>query len=375
MTIRVYSSFDELPEEVASRCAAARQTNLFLSLDWFRVLFETSLASTLRPRIYVVFGPQGDTRCVLVCGTEIGSSARVLWSMSNYYTMEYAPIHCADAAQRDEAIDALVSHIAAERPRWTRLRLGLLVETNADTARIAAALEREGFDVQHFFQYENWYLPVAGSTFKDYFGSRSSQVRNTISRKQKKLEKAHRVDIEVVAGDVPELAQKVRDFMTVYGSSWKQPEPHPGFIPALAGCCARLGILRLGLLYVDGQPAAAQLWITVAGKATIYKLAYDERFAELGVGSVLSKEMFRVAIDEDRVAEIDYGVGSEPYKRDWMSGVRRIEGLEAYNRKTIEGVLQILAGRAKRTVKPAWLAWLAWQRWSRTAAGRRDPTG
>ena len=190
-----------------------------------------------------------------------------------------------------------------------------------------------------------------GQAFEPYFARRPSQLRNTIKRRQKKLEKAHRFEIRVARNEGPELESLVQDFIHIYGLSWKEPEPFPDFIPALAGHCAKLGILRLGVLYASARPVAAQLWITSGGKAIIYKLAYDEQFAELGVGSILSKELFRIALDEDHVKEIDYGVGSESYKRDWMSSVRRIEGIEAFNRKSTKGLLMALVMHAKEAAK------------------------
>jgi CelD/BcsL family acetyltransferase involved in cellulose biosynthesis len=140
-------------------------------------------------------------------------------------------------------------------------------------------------------------------------------------------------------------AERIQDFVAVYATSWKRPEPYPEFIPALAQMCASLGILRLGTLYVDGEPAASQLWITMAKKALIYKLAYKDRFRDFSVGSILSLELFRQAIDEDRVEEIDYGVGSEPYKKDWMEDKRQLYGLAAFNLRTISGLA--LAGLEK----------------------------
>ena len=85
----------------------------------------------------------------------------------------------------------------------------------------------------------------------------------------------------------------------------------------------------------------------------IYKLAYDEKFGHLGVGSILSRELFRIALDEDHVDEIDYGVGSEPYKKDWMTAVRQIRGLEANNLKTSKGLL-LAAWAETKTVLKKW---------------------
>jgi CelD/BcsL family acetyltransferase involved in cellulose biosynthesis len=105
------------------------------------------------------------------------------------------------------------------------------------------------------------------------------------------------------------------------------------------------------VLYIDGQPAAAQFWITTRLEACIYKLAYDERYADMSVGALLSREMFRQALDVDKAARIDYGIGSEPYKREWMSATQEIFGVCAYSRGSIRGMGNILAARLRATAK------------------------
>ena len=69
------------------------------------------------------------------------------------------------------------------------------------------------------------------------------------------------------------------------------------------------------MLYLDQTPVAAQLWLTHNGIASIYKLAYDEEATRYSAGTVLTAAMFEQALDVDRVAEVDYLNGDEPYKR------------------------------------------------------------
>ncbi len=342
MRVAVYRSFDDLPVDLRPGLSYPSQPDFQLSLGWFRLLFDTSLNGTLTPRIYVATGTSGELRGALFCGV---SRARHLTSMTNFYTLEYG-------ASRDPAVLAeILRHVAAERPRWHSVRLHLLRTDSGEAGTACAELERSGYSVRRFFQYENWFT-APGPTFEAYFAARPSQVRNTITRKQRKLERTSRVLIRIVRGDSPELEPTLRDWIRIYESSWKRPEPYPEFIPRLAAECARLGILRLGVLFVDDVPAAGQLWIASGSRAIIYKLAYDERYRDLGVGSILSREMFRVAIDEDRVAEIDYGLGSEPYKKDWMSAARELVGLVAHNRRTVPGAtalaIEALRGVVKR---------------------------
>lgn len=338
MEVCVYKSFYEVPHAVRDRLSYPMQPNFFLSFDWFWLLFETSLKSLLAPRIYVLLDEEGKPMGALFCGVG-GDTGRRLLSLTNFYTLEYSASLVQGGPDKRAIVSQLVEYIAAERPRWHSIRLAFMKADTLEGQCVLDHLSKAGFSVFPFFQYENWYLPSSGKTFHTYFSERPSQLRNTITRKQKKLERMHSLAIKLIRHESAQLEGAVRDFIAVYNRSWKRPEPFPNFIPMLVTICAKLRILRLGVLYVDGKPTAGQLWIAGGEKAIIYKLAYDKQYRDLGVGSILSREMFRVAIDEDHVDEIDYGVGSEPYKQDWMSSVRRIEGVEAFNRKALVGRL------------------------------------
>jgi hypothetical protein len=312
MTVKVLDSLDLSP-----RFRYAHGADFFRSLEWFHCLAATAVSDP--PRVY----DAGDT--ALVC-CRSGSG---LQSLTNFYTPEFGPLG-------DGRLAGIVERIAMDRP----ISVGLRYLNEPVAYELAHALRGAGFFVRPYFMYDNWYVRLQGRDFQTYLSARPSQLTNTIRRRRKKLAAAHRYEI-VLSRD----AERIQHFIAVYESSWKRPEPYPAFIPTLAQTCASLGILRLGTLYVDGEPAASQVWITTAKKALIYKLAYKDRFRDFSAGSILSFELFRQAIDEDRVEEIDYGVGSEPYKQDWMEDKRRLYGLVGYNLRTASGLA--LAGLEK----------------------------
>jgi len=320
MSIRVdaMDSID-LPERFGFR----QQGDFFRSSEWFRCLHATAV--THPPRVY----DAGDA--AMVCCW----NGRTLESLANYYTTEFGVLG-------EGQVDAIVERIASDRP--SGVRLTFLPEALADS--LTQALRKAGFFVRPYFMYENWFVRLHGRDFQGYLAGRPSQTTNTIKRRRKKLAASHAYEI-VLTRD----ADRIADFVKVYGQSWKHAEPHPAFIPTLAATCASLGILRLGILYVDGAPAASQLWITTAKKALIYKLAYKDSWRDYSVGSILSLEMFRQAIDEDRVEEIDYGVGSEPYKRDWMEDKRGLYGLVAFNLRTPSGLVRAGVEKAKLALR------------------------
>jgi CelD/BcsL family acetyltransferase involved in cellulose biosynthesis len=102
--------------------------------------------------------------------------------------------------------------------------------------------------------------------------------------------------------------------------------------------CAERGWLRLGIAYYDDVPVAAQLWIVSHGRAVIYKLAHDEDVARLSVGTVLTAFLMAHVLDVDQVREVDYLIGDDVYKKDWMSHRRERWGIVAYNPRSPAGL-------------------------------------
>lgn len=330
MNVRIYDSFEALPERVRAAVSYPAQPDFFNSLDWFACLYRNAVDPGTRLRIYVA--EDGDTPCGwLPCLVEQGDRLR---SLTTYYSWAYSPL--LSQARPVAVVDALIEAMAKDRPAWKIVRLDYLRSDQSETEQMLPALRSNGFIVEAQTRYDNWRLKVQGRSFEQYFAARSSQLRNTIKRKGKKLQQQHRARIDVHTSTGGALEQALQDYVAIYNKSWKQPEPHTAFTPELVRLCARLGILRLGVLYVDDRPAAAQLWI-VTRTAYIYKLAYDDAFADLSVGSLLSEELFRRAIDQDRVDEIDYGVGSEGYKRDWMETNQSVLCAEGVNGRTLAG--------------------------------------
>ncbi|MBM3492639.1 MAG: GNAT family N-acetyltransferase [Alphaproteobacteria bacterium] len=156
----------------------------------------------------------------------------------------------------------------------------------------------------------------------------------------------------VDSGPGAEPATALAAYQQVYAASWKEAEPYPAFIPTLIQRLAEDGSLRLGLLSLDGQPAAAQIWLLAGGRATIFKLAYDEAQSRWSVGSLLTAWMFRQVLEHEPVAEIDFGRHDDPYKRDWLPERREHWGLIAYRRDRLGGLAiglrHALAPRLKR---------------------------
>lgn len=331
----VYADLEALPgryEPLLSRAGAA---SFFHTLPWYRNLAQSVLAAEEKVRIYAVDADDGSVRALLLMRCS-GPSGK-LSGLSNYYTSLFGPVLEPGEPDVRDVLDALAAAVAHDRGPWHTIDLRPLAVDAPAFPALVSAFRKAGLAVQTYFCFGNWYARTAGRSYAQYFDALPSQVKNTVTRKRKQLDKLKsRI---VVCQDESGLEEALKAYERIYAVSWKVPEPYPHFISGLCRTCAGRGWLRLGIVYLDEEPIAAQIWIVHAGIASIYKLAYDERFAKLSAGSILTAHLMRHALDVDKVHEVDYLTGDDAYKKDWMSDRRERWGIIAFNPRTPRGLL------------------------------------
>ena len=272
-----------------------------------------------------------------------------LQSLSNYYTCVFGP-QGARLAQKDMDWHQLVAKLR-NLPGASVVKLQPLDASSEWLPAFEAAAHAAGYWTDRFFCFGNWYQPVTAGGFAAYWPVRPSALRHSVERGRRRLDRAGDWSISIATSAADDLDASIAAYEQVYAQSWKQPEPCPGFVPGLVRTAAREGWLRLGVLWFNGQPLAAQLWLVHAGKANIYKLAYAKGFEKFSAGSVLTAALMQHAMDIDRVEEVDYLSGDDAYKADWMALRRERVGLLACNMRHWRGWLAAgrqLLGRWRR---------------------------
>ena len=78
-------------------------------------------------------------------------------------------------------------------------------------------------------------------------------------------------------------------------------------------------------------------------------------------------------IEVDGVREVDFLIGDEPYKQDWMSHRRERWGIVAYNPGTLRGWIGAANERSRRTAKKALAPIVQAFRIAQGIIGRRHP--
>ncbi|MDE2181832.1 MAG: GNAT family N-acetyltransferase [Alphaproteobacteria bacterium] len=321
-------------EEPAWHDAFARSGTAEGSLAWFRTLASTTLAPGEEAVVLEAKDGAGAPLAIL----PLVRKGRALRALTAPYTTRFAP------ALPEVDLAHLVGRRAAEFVDGV-LQLDALDCREPSMAAFAEGLEHSGLAVARYRHFGNWYEPVCD--FDDYWRNRPSRLRTTVRRK---LNQAPAVEFRC-ARSPAELAAAFTGYEEVYRSSWKVPEPHAGFMPAMVKALGDEGLVRLGTMSLAGDVVAAQIWLLSGAKATIFKLAHRESAAAHSPGTLLTHWTARELIANDGIREIDFGRGDDAYKRDWLRLSRPRFGLVATNMRSFAGMAALL-----RQVLPTKLA-------------------
>lgn len=275
----------------------------FERLDWLAMLADACLDAD-KTRVSVAC----DGTRVAALPWQIGDAG--VEALANWYNFFVRPL----------GDPALLAEIARTLPLGRALLAPL---PQADATALAAAMRRAGWIVLAQPCDANHFLPVRGRSFAEYWAGRPGALRETVRRKSRKGEVTLRIADTFSCADWDA-------YEAIYRLSWKPGEGSPAFLRQWAQAEGAAGRLRLGMAEIAGQPVAAQFWTVEGGTAFIHKLAHDERFRKQSPGTLLTAALFAHVIDTDRVAEVDFGTGDDPYKRDWMEEVRQRWQLRAW---------------------------------------------
>jgi Acetyltransferase (GNAT) domain len=339
MSVRSYAGFDAVPGPVLSFLDDAGQRDFFRSIPWFRTLMRMTGPGDDRLRIYAA---ERDGRPVAaLVARERGGAGRLRAHML------LSPSQGANAAVYGPLLDGefgapglgeIAGVIAREKPAIDVLRFDGLDRGSAEFAALLAACRRAGLVVQRFFNFYNRFEAVSGITLAQYLARRPPSMRDVVGRHLQQSGLAGEVRFALVTGGTG-LSAALIDYALVDLQSGMALEPYPDFTLELIRVAAERGVLRLGLLYVDDEPAAAHIWLVSGGNAVLWRPRYAERFARQEIDVALMVPMLRHLFEVDRIDEIEFARDIGDHGGEWVAGLRERVGLVIFNPRTVKGAL------------------------------------
>ena len=309
MKFACYTDWEQLPGSANSLFAQAEQESFFFSRPWF----ESLSAMTLDDDQSLLLACVVDGSKLLALLPLVQSPGKTWFALNHRYSSLYRLL-LSDHDQ--EQVLACLAQGLGELPVSAFL-LEPVAGDDQELSGLQRAMEVAGFSCEHMFRFYNWVYHVRGQSFAEYMAGRPARLRNTIARKSRKLEREQGYEIRLFTG--AEVPAAMSDYYAVYSASWKANEQYVSFLDGIVAGFSRPGWSRLAVLYVKGQPVAAQLWFVLHGKANIFRLAYDKIWKPYSPGSILTSFLMEYVIDTDKVEEIDFLTGNDAYKQDWMS--------------------------------------------------------
>ncbi len=331
--IEEISDLDAVGADVCSLFDVAENEDFQGGLDWYRLLAGTTTAPNQQATMAVLRSGGCTVAALPLLATRDGGIT--FTALSNCYSSRFVAPMRADASA--SGLAQLIARLREHRPRPASLSLAPMDRDDTRRALLREAMSQAGLVPFDYFCFGNWHLPT--DTFRGacdhYLATRPGELRSTLRRMSRRFS-ADGGHIEIICS-ANEAERATAAFTSVYARSWKTAEPHPGFVPALIRLCAKRGWLRMGVAWLNGQAVAAQLWVVCGRRASIFKLAYDERQARYSPGTLLTAALMRQVLDHDLVEEVDFMTGDDAYKPSWMTRRRERWGLIAYDPRSFTG--------------------------------------
>ena len=349
MKFECYTDWEQLPESADELFAQGEKDSIFFSRPWFESLAAVALDDEHTMALACVVAADK----VVAILPLMKSPGKTWYSLKHRYTSLYSLL-LTDNHQLEDQLEVQQQVLACLVQGLSQLPIqAFIFEPVADNDSrldgLQKMMETAGFSCEHNFRHYNWIYRVQGESYEDYMAARPAKLRNTITRKKRKLEREHGYEISLFTGD--EVAQKMSDYYASYTASWKAKEQYVDFLDDIVAGFSKQDWSRLAVLYVKEQPIAAQLWFVLHGKANIFRLAYDEAWKPYSPGSILTSYLMEYVIDIDKVDEIDFLTGNDAYKQDWMSERRERFALSCINSVKPTGRFQLFVESLKSLLK------------------------
>lgn len=301
-------------------------------MAWYQTLTNQTLAADEHAFVAAVEGQAGIAAAIALVRRSNGT----IRGLTAPYTTGFGPAALTGA-------DAYALGFELGRMVSGRLALDAMDVSCPISRAFLEGIDHSGLIAAQYCHFANWHETI--ESFDSFWATRPTRLRETVRRKQHKLEKRGARFSLLLEPD----AQAVATYNSIYAQSGKCAEPHPAFISEMLNKLSPLGHIRLGLLHLGDEAVAAQIWLVWKGRVTIFKLAHRMQFSAYSPGTVLTHWLFSQLLPASESMRVDFGRGDDGYKRQWLQSRAYRRGIIACNPASLTG-LRIIA----TDILPTW---------------------
>jgi CelD/BcsL family acetyltransferase involved in cellulose biosynthesis len=250
----------------------------------------------------------------------------VVRAPTNWHTPGFEPV-AVDSAAR------LATLAVLREKRLRRIDFSFLDERTAAAMRAGWAPAPANQRTVHESPYVD-----TDRDWEPYWQGLSKNLRSSVRRRRKGLDKRGAVEIEVFEGGEG-LQGLLEECFRLEAGGWKGKRgtainSNPDtlrFYTELAGWAAGAGILSLSLLRLDGRIIAFNYSLENDHRHYLLKLGHDVALSDLSPGVVLTAAMVERAF-QTGLQSYEFLGDADRYKLQWASGSRRLVRLQLFSR-------------------------------------------
>ena len=235
--------------------------------------------------------------------------------------------------REQEALQALAESLTHE---GVTLELAQLTRGSCSAAALAAQLGRRGWHLWEAQTNVCPFIKLSGHSWQSYLATLGPEHRYNFHRRLRNLTKQFDVRFEQALTE--EQRREALDLLvTLHNMRWGVRGGSNAFnTPSLRAFheeLSRLALqrswLRLFILRLDGQPAAALYGFRYRRTFYFYQSGFDPNYSKYSVGLVSMGLAIKSAIEEG-AEDYDLLRGDESYKFQWARETRELARLELY---------------------------------------------
>ena len=309
------------------------QASFFHTYEWF-VTHWKHFGAGRKLRVLLVRSGDTVTGIMPLCVIEEQhrlSTIRVLTYPLSDWSMWYGPLGPHQSATMFMALQ----HLRRTPRDWDMIDLRWTPCDPAGHDITRRAMMAVGWKPQREVYQQSSLIQFAGNTWDEFFNGLNKKWRHEIRRQERNLEKLgtvefirHRPDA-AANGDGSPRWDLFEECLTVSRNSWQANVTngnticHESVLPFIRDChaqAAKLGMLDMTVLRLNGKPLAYQYNYHHQGEVFGMRMGYDREARDLGVGKILLTRSMQDSFERgDRV--LDLGIGDFDFKARFRNDV------------------------------------------------------
>jgi CelD/BcsL family acetyltransferase involved in cellulose biosynthesis len=221
--------------------------------------------------------------------------------------------------RRDALVAALCDSLA--ETRFSFAALPGLRDTDALSTWIRGHTVAIGTKTEYLYR-------GLGATWEEFTRGLNKSLRDNVKYYPKLLRRAGHTVAFTSAGSPNEVIEYLPMLFDLHRARALAPMPvrhqdyfaqpqRRAFFRSVCPALAARGMLRIGVLWIDGAPVAAQMWLENADTLFLYYSGYEPAWSRFSVGLIVTLESLRSSMVDRGMRRVEFLAGGGQFKERW----------------------------------------------------------